>query len=278
MSYKSILVHVDSGPKSAARIRLAIQLAQASEAHLTGLFTAPQIPVYDDHGKPAFDMCAAMNDHIETCAVRAHSLFKSGVQQSGLTQYEWRSEIGAPVHSLCVNAHYHDLVVLGQRDPLLKVDNLPGDFVESVLLGAGRPVLIVPHMSIVDSIGAHVLVAWDGRKEAARALSDALPLLEQAARTTVLTVETQRDDVDYGEAPGLDVALYLARHGVQVDVRNEIEDQIDAGNLLLSYATNKGVDLIVMGAYGHSRLREIMLGGVTRTVLNEATVPVLMSH
>jgi nucleotide-binding universal stress UspA family protein len=278
MSYKSILIHVDSGPKSATRLQLAIKLAQASDAHLTGLFTAPLTPVYDDANTPGFDMSAALKDYIESCATRAHDNFMAGMQQSGLTQYEWRREIGDPIGAVCLNAHYHDLVVLGQRDPLLKVDNLPGDFVESVLLGAGRPVLIVPHINIVESMGRHALVAWDGRKEAARALSDALPLLKQAEHTTVLTVETQQNDMQYMEAPGLDIALFLARHGVQVEVRNEIEDQIDAGNLLLSYATDKDVDLIVMGAYGHSRLREIMLGGVTRTILNETMVPVLMSH
>jgi nucleotide-binding universal stress UspA family protein len=123
-----------------------------------------------------------------------------------------------------------------------------------------------------------VVVAWDASREAARAVSDALPILEKASSVTVVTVNPRERDYGHGDVPGADIAVYLARHGVKVDVQRIDARDIDVGNMLLSHVANDSADLLVMGAYGHSRLREVVLGGATRTILGEMTVPVLMSH
>jgi nucleotide-binding universal stress UspA family protein len=276
MTYKSLLVHVDSSPTAAARVNLAISLAQAFDAHLTGLFVGSLPPMYADMG--AFEVSSALKTHLEEYARQAQATFDSCTNQAGWASCEWRQTFDEPVGALCLNARYHDLVILGQTNPDQQIDNLPSNFPESVVLGAGRPALLVPYAGSYETIGQHVLVAWDEHQEAARALVDALPLLKQASQCTLLTVQAKNWKNEDGRVPGADIALYLARHGVQVEVKNEFQGALDIGNLLLSFAADQGVDLIVMGAYGHSRLREIILGGATQTILSEMTVPVLMSH
>jgi nucleotide-binding universal stress UspA family protein len=136
-------------------------------------------------------------------------------------------------------------------------------------------VLVVPYVGEPVVKGEHVLVCWDGGREAARAATDALPFLREARKVTVLTVNTGAAP---SEVPGADIALYLARHGVKSEAARTPAGGIDPGNVILSRAFDYGVDLIVMGAYGHSRVREILLGGATRAILRQMTVPVLMSH
>ncbi|MGH6943153.1 MAG: universal stress protein, partial [Geminicoccaceae bacterium] len=122
------------------------------------------------------------------------------------------------------------------------------------------------------------VVAWDASRAAARAVSDALPLLERAKSVTVVSVNPRPNLFGHGEVPGADIALHLARHGLKVEVHRLEARDIDTANAILSYVADAGCDLLVMGGYGHSRLRELVLGGVTRTMLGEMTVPVLMAH
>ncbi len=122
------------------------------------------------------------------------------------------------------------------------------------------------------------MVAWDASREAARAVSDALPILERASSVAVVSVNPRSRDFGHGDVPGADIALHLARHGVKVDVQRIETRDLDVGNALLSHVASESADLLVMGGYGHSRLREMVLGGATRTILGEMTVPVLMSH
>ena len=176
-----------------------------------------------------------------------------------------------------LHARYADLVVIGQRD-----EQSPGGvdkrFEQKVLLAAGRPVLVVPYAFEKRPVGRHVLIAWNASREAARAVSDALPVLTRASHVHVLAFSPQVGGRAHGEEPGADVALYLARHGVKVTVSPQYASDIDVGSQLLSRAFDLSADLIVMGAWGHSRLHELVLGGVTRTLLESMTVPVLMSH
>jgi nucleotide-binding universal stress UspA family protein len=123
-----------------------------------------------------------------------------------------------------------------------------------------------------------VVVGWDASREAARAVRDALPLLTQAKVVEVVSVNPRPADLGHGDVPGADIALYLARHGVNVEVQRIETRELDVGNALLSHVASEAADLLVMGGYGHARLREIMLGGATRTILHDMTVPVLMSH
>jgi nucleotide-binding universal stress UspA family protein len=139
-------------------------------------------------------------------------------------------------------------------------------------------VLVLPYIGPAASFGERAFVAWDASREAARAVNDALPLLRRAKQVGVLTVNPRPWPFGHGEEPGGDIGLHLARHGVKVEVQRIEAPDIDPGNAILSHLADRSADLLVMGAYGHSRLREFVLGGVTRTILGEMTVPVLMSH
>ncbi|GAB3253984.1 universal stress protein [Chitinimonas naiadis] len=278
MSYRNILVHVDSGQQSEARVRFALQMADSYNAHLTGIFvaTAPGIaPVGPDAA--AAEVYYAIHQDLERDAEAARARFEQ-YTRAYRERSSWQQHIGVPVNGLCLSARYHDLIILGQTEPGVPLDGLPVDLVPSVVLGSGRPTLVLPYTGEVANNRKHVLVAWNGSREATRALTDALPLLRRAAKVSVLTVSPDIGPDGHGEVPGADIALYLARHDVKVQVEQDVAFSRDIGASLLSWSADHGVDLIVMGLYGHSRLREWVMGGASRTMLSSMTVPVLMSH
>ncbi len=145
-------------------------------------------------------------------------------------------------------------------------------------LAVGRPVLVVPYAGRFEACGRRVLVAWNASRAATRAVNDAMPLLAGAETVTVLCVDPDEDRRAHGDVPGADVAVHLARHGVKARVESTASGGIGVGNAVLSRASDIGADLLVMGAYGHTRVRELLLGGATRTILESMTVPVLLSH
>jgi nucleotide-binding universal stress UspA family protein len=176
-----------------------------------------------------------------------------------------------------MHARYADLVVLGQvspDEPPYVGHHLP----EEVVLSSGRPALVVPHDWAPGPLGGRVIVAWDASREAARAVSDAMPILEQANSVLAVSINPKSTPLGHGEVPGADIAAHLARHKVKVEVESVEMDRMEIGDALLSFGSDRGCDLLVMGAYAHSRLRELVLGGATRTILESMTVPVLMSH
>jgi len=179
---------------------------------------------------------------------------------------EWRPISG--LKQLALHARYADLTIVGQAP------SGASDHITETLMSVGRPLLAVPRHGRFPSVGRRVLVAWNASREATRAVFDSLPLLEGATNVTVMTMDAEDD----GRAPGADIGLTLARHGIKVDVVRSTLGDIDAGNALLSRAADQGADLLVMGAFGHSPLREKMLGGATRHILDHMTVPVLLSH
>jgi nucleotide-binding universal stress UspA family protein len=165
---------------------------------------------------------------------------------------------------------------MGQRDPSGPI--FAEELVTSVMLACGRPVLVVPYIGAAPTMGENVLVAWNGGREASRAIGDALPLLERAKRVTAIMVSANGDD-DVGEhLAKARLFAWLHAHGVDADVVRDEAPDIPTGQWLLSRAADLGSDLVVMGAYGHARMRELVLGGVTRTMLQAMTIPVLMSH
>ncbi len=165
------------------------------------------------------------------------------------------------------------MVVLAQPD---HSGELESHIAEDVVLSSGRPALVVPYIGAAKTIGERVMVAWDASREAARAVHDALPVLERAKSAVVLVINPHRGN--HGAEPGADIALHLARHGVEVEAQHLEVNDLSVADALLSRLADNGIDLLVMGAYGHSRLRELVLGGVTRQIFQEMTVPVLMSH
>jgi nucleotide-binding universal stress UspA family protein len=189
---------------------------------------------------------------------------------------EWRTVEGDTATIIGLHARYADLAVVGQEEPdaLTPQRGLP----EGVVLDIGRPVLIVPYIGAQSTIGENILVAWNTSREATRAITDALPILERAKNVTVMAFNPEVGSDKHGDIPSADIALWLARHGVKAEAKQAYASDIDTGNALLSSAADLGSDLLVMGAYGHSRLRELVLGGATRQILGAMTVPVLMSH
>jgi nucleotide-binding universal stress UspA family protein len=170
-----------------------------------------------------------------------------------------------------------DLVILGQVEPDVVMPTGPS-FPADVVMGAGRPALVVPFIGARATWGERILVAWNASREAARAVNDALPFLACAKSVTVLTVNPEQNGLEARREPGADIALHLARHGVKVEAERSIARGITVGDAILAEIGDNGHDMLVMGAYGHSRLREFVLGGVTQEMLQVMAVPVLMSH
>jgi nucleotide-binding universal stress UspA family protein len=279
MPYKTMLVHVDDSNNCAARINVAVDLAQRSDAHLIGLFAISEIPV---PGYVATEIGVKTLADIEEKARRAQAdaasaLFDELTTGAGLPGTEWRESKLDAVAAVKLHARYADLVIVGQPAPDDQ-SSVNKDFIEQVALAAGRPVVMVPYAGKFKSVAKNVLVAWNGGREATRALTDAIPLLREAEQVRVIVFNPKKNGNGNGRLQGTDIGLYLARHGVNVEVSVQSSEDIDVGNQILSRVADLGIDLVVMGAYGHSRLREMILGGVTRTVIESMTAPVLMSH
>jgi nucleotide-binding universal stress UspA family protein len=275
MSLKDVLVYVGTDAACRSRVEVAARLAAWHDAHLTGLhvMASPPIPGYIAAELPR-EVHEIEARRLREEAEQARHLFDSAVRAVGVPRIEWRAEEGDILATTRRHARYFDLVVVGQGidldDPTLSV--LP----EELVLSIGHPVLVVPRYGTFVALGDHVLVGWNASREAARAVNDALPLLRRAQKVTVLSVDP--GDHPDQRIPGADITLHLARHGVNAVADQTRGADISVGDVLLSRAADVGADLIVCGAYGHSRLREMVLGGATRHLLQHTTVPVLMSH
>jgi nucleotide-binding universal stress UspA family protein len=279
MDYKTILVHLDAGARRTERLELALALADRYDAHLVGLFAlgAMSLPSYVRPDASQLLVAEQARQRADA-ASRAEAEFRTAAARHGDVKAEWRVSHEDALEAMRVNARYSDLVVVGQRerDTERETGIAPG-FVDELVLSCPRPVLVVPYAGHFSGAGKRALVAWNASTEASRAVAGALPLLASADRVNVVVFEPGSPG-DHGEEPGADAALYLARHGVKATVSRYLNPSIDIGSQILTRAADMSVDLIVMGAYGHSRLRELVLGGATRTLLESMTVPVLISH
>src|SRR6266699_3347028 len=277
-SIGEIVVFVDGYTDPTDIMEFAGVLAQEYDAHLTGVFMRPSPAVTPPEmfirGTGIPNVIEARQAEVERIEADHRARFDDIVRRNALGS-EWRS---VPYFSsdAGVHARYADLAVVARPDPAVQTAGPPG-LVESLVLTSGRPVIVVPPHSTASRL-SRILVGWNAGREATRAVADALPLLVRAAAVEVLIIDPERGPAGHGQEPGADIARYLARHGAHVEVRRASSGGKDVGRLLLSQAAAFGGDLLVMGAYGHSHLREWMFGGVTRTVLYEAGLPVLMSR
>lgn len=286
MTFKDILVHLDDSHGHEARLHLACELARRHEAHLVGLHVLGPLAL-GAMATPAISgyVTAETIQMVQeryrqgalAAAARAEAAFHAETGRAGVTG-EWRRVEGEPGEVATLHARYADIAVLGQADPddpnFAGAARLP----ESVLLGAGRPVLIVPYVGSYETVGRNVLVAWSATREAARAVNDALPILRTAERVTVLSINPVRGIAGEGDVPAADIAHHLARHDVRAEAAYTVAEDIGVGDIILSRAADLGSDLLVMGGYGHSRTRQLILGGATRSILEHMTLPVLLSH
>jgi nucleotide-binding universal stress UspA family protein len=275
-SYHSILVHMDASPRCAVRLALARQLAREHDAAtlLAMLALEPRPvpePLPTDLGMPVF-RSEVDPDHRSRALDTFNVALGSG--DPAMTWVELPPV--PPAWGMVQASHYVDLMVLGQHDPedVLSKD-VPRDFVESVVMESGKPALVIPYAGRFDNIGRNVLIAWRPSRECARAVEAALPLLQRASR--VQAVSWGEDSFGPAETT-FGIVRALAWHGVECTARRYPEDPEKLGELLLSNAATDGCDLLVMGCYGHHRLRELMLGGTTRTILRSMTLPVLLAH
>lgn len=273
MSYKTILVHVDESSRADARIKIAAAIAMTQNAHLIGS-AMTGASRYLAQTQLMAQLDPNLQTHLAFLRRRAqHGLedFEATVQKLGLPSFEKRLIDDEAGGGICLQARFADLVVIGQYDPEEASPVVMPDFPQYVVLHSGRPVLLVPHAGDFEEIGKRVLIAWDGSMEVTRTVTSALPLLKRAQLVEVAVFNESAQ-----AQPASDVVLYLGRHGIQAEVLLRKTDG-EVGDALLSLAGSLGSDLIVMGGYGHVRFREILLGSVTRAVLETMTVPVLMS-
>jgi nucleotide-binding universal stress UspA family protein len=280
MAIKDILVQVDGGKAAPSRITAAIDLARAHAAHVTGLCLAVEPPVPSTIlGMVPPEILTTQREAIRDLAEAAAGQFRLAVERAGLPgDCRIVQVLDADAAAVFVqHARHADLVILGQAEPEERT-LLGPSFQADVVMSCGRPALLVPFIGTQSTLGKRVLVAWDGGREATRAAHDALPLLERAHSVTVLAVNPDFSADGDRREPGADISLHLARHGVKVTATRTIARDISVGDAILAEIADNGIDLLVMGAYGHSRLRELVLGGVTRDLLEHMTVPVLMSH
>jgi nucleotide-binding universal stress UspA family protein len=272
MSIKDILVHVDGSPASDQRVRLAGGLAHRFGAHLTGLSIRPSLDwlvMPPETGAAAVTVATWLAD-LEAAVEALGKEFTAFLKSEGLAG-EWHMADGPPALELARWGNTADLVILGQSDPdHLSELRAP----EDVVLGCGRPVLLVPYVGSFAHVGENAVIAWNGSREAARAAHDALALLAPAAKVTVLSVNPSEEQRESGER----LAKGLLRHGFTVNAETMHAQDLIPAAAVLSRTADWAGDLIVMGAYSHSRVREIVLGGMTRDMLRSMTVPVLMAH
>lgn len=279
MNFRTILVHLDRSDRSPVRAALAARWARSHESHLTGLIPTG---LYDGV-IPADAIATGMTDYIAESADylrrRAEAIareFRQDIAATGPLSYEVQLVDGVTEDAVVRYGHASDLVVVGQGDDSTRRDTTVHALAEHVLMEVGRPVLVVPSAGEFDGVPRNIVVAWDGSREAAVALHAALPAL-RSARVTLLSLRHPRDEDGAQRLLIHDMTQFLQRHGVQARAESEVTE-IGIADALLSRVSDFGADLLVMGAYSHSRLRERILGGVTRQILSQMTVPVLMAH
>lgn len=275
MNIRHLLVHLDTSPACEARVALACALAQRFDAHLSGL--APtgwvQMPVDVGLAMGSPNYVQLSMEHLRRRAEDAAERFRTRAQGLRSVDVVIDEQDAAP--SVVVHGRCTDLIVVGQHHPDDLMETGGGALAEQALMLSGRPVLVVPYIGAPDVTGQRILLAWKPTREAARAVADAMPLLQAAAHVDVVVFEEAGTPANAAQLDAL--GAWLSRHGVRHTSARQPQ-VTDVGNALLSYAADRGSDLLVMGGYGHSRLREWVLGGATRSLLAQMTIPVLMSH
>lgn len=280
MSIRDILLHLDPATDNAAEINAAMQLAEAHDAHLAALATAAnaELPLYGFAGLST-SVFTALDNQVAHEIERVKSAFEVACSRHD-RHAEFRSARVYEAETsdvVALHGRHADLVVMRQSEPGTRRAG-GSDVVENTVVAVGKPVLVVPYAGAPEQFGQNIILGWDGSREAARALKDALPFMQSAAKVHVLVVNPESRGDAHGELPGADIATHLARHGLNVELATERGGSIDPANLILSRAADFGADLLVMGAFAHSRLQQTLFGGFTTTILKEATLPVLLSH
>jgi nucleotide-binding universal stress UspA family protein len=291
MALKDLLVCIDPTTAGDTRLKLAFNLARANKAHLSGAYALPEAEAArrGPTGFGGFPGMSGLADetspggavsevfHEAEVADRAEHRFKDELRIAGIDG-EWHVVPDGDPAELIELAKSVDLTIIGQRPPSSRMDGAAWFRPNDVVVAVGRPVLVVPYAGTFKTVGKRTLVAWDGTREANRALNDALPLLADAQAVAVMFVGANEQDLEQ-HWPALErIVGHLQRHGVNATAEETVRGGLAISDILLSRAADLVADLIVMGGYHHSQLREALIGGVSRELLEHMTVPVLMSH
>lgn len=262
------------------RIQTAIHLAQRHDAELVGVYTTrlTQRYVFDDVALPD-QVKKIMGRQLSEEQEAMHAEFLKLTEAAGI-RAQWRAPEGYPEEALAMQARYCDLIVMSQTENRNSVASVVANRTESVIMNAGRPVLMVPFVGeMLPTIGENILFCWDSGRRAARALADAAPLLSSAKQIVSLTIDPDNDALSAKGIHAGDLAAYCTSHNyppLTEVVKSRVDN--DIGNTILNTATDYGCDMIVMGAYNNNRLREWAFGGTSKTLLQSMTVPILFSH
>jgi nucleotide-binding universal stress UspA family protein len=274
---KDIIVNLSVTKNDSTVGNYAVSVAAALQAHLTGIafIYDPVVPISGAGYIPA-DVIESQRADNETAAEAAIKDFTTATDRAGISaepQMLTASLTGAG-DQFARMARRFDLAIVGQAQPEMStMEQIIG---ETTLFESGRPMIMVPYIQKAPFKTDNVIICWDGSRTAARAVADAIPILGKSSRIEIVSVTSERGKED--EIEGADIGQHLARHGLKVDVHRISRGNIDVADALLSHAADSGADLLVMGGYGHSRLREFVLGGVTRSIFQSMTLPVLLSH
>ena len=281
MSYRTVLVHCNDRRRIKRLVEAAGEVASRFNAHLIGLSISPPVFVFPG-GMPGTPDTIVIDErrqayHKDNPDLRSAFLEAAAHRQTVVS--EWR-ELEADRASVSEVALEHarsaDLVIVSQADPAWS-GSAYLDATEVLVMGSGRPTLVVPNEGLSSGIGSRVLVAWNDTREAARAVFDALPLIKAASAVKVVRIEAQEAADEIGQAAA-DICETLQRHGVKCPATEKVSVGGDVGQALTQQALSHRADLMVMGCYGHWRLRELLFGGASRYQLRHMTIPVLMSH
>ena len=274
---KDIVVNLGIGERTNQAGDYAVSVAAAFDAHLAGIafLYDPIVPISGAGYIPA-DVIENQERDNTAAAKAALDRFAAASKRAGISAepLTMSSSLAGVAEQFSRLARRFDLSVVGQAEP--ETSGAEVVIAEAALFESGRPVIIVPYIQKEPLKLDQVMVYWDGSRSAARAIGDAVPLLTRSKRVEIVIVTNERGKQD--EIAGADIGAHLARHGLNVEVRRTVLGDIDVADVLLSHAADSGCDFMVMGGYGHSRWREFVLGGVTRSIFRSMTVPVLMSH
>jgi nucleotide-binding universal stress UspA family protein len=275
---RSILVHLDASASCAVRLHVARQLAEQHGAAVTALFAV----VPGSSGLPTSFSAAAIASAAQSVDIDGRLHARAALEKVvsiGGPPVTWLESVAeAPRRALSRQALFSDLLVLGKRDPHgPHAEQLPADFAESVVIESGKPALVVPDSAPAAEVGRHIAIAWKPSRECARAVAAALPLLRRAQAVHLLMWQDKQTSAPPAHHLG-QLAAFLRQHGVRAETHTLGAAPSHIGDAILSEAQRHGADLLVMGCYGRSRARELLLGGASRSVLSAMPLPVLMAH
>ena len=275
MAYKTIVVCLNEISRLEELVNAAVQLGTKFKAHVSGLYVIPAVEVYPTDGYSVAAVFDGRRVFFQTHQNKAVEAFESAMKRDGLS-FDTHvvdsdiSDIGADV---LANSREADLVVISNTDRKAP-EGVESSFVENFIVAVGRPVLVLPSKGKIDLKIDQVMIGWSQTREASRAVFDALPFLAKAKLTRLVGV----DVAPKGQMPAARIAETLDRHGIKAEITNVSSQGMATGETLLQATKDYGASLLVIGAYGHGRFAEMVFGGVTRYILREMNVPVLMSH